>query len=120
MRRWLDTMEKLIADGDSAVTADFEFHRAISAATGNPYFERFMHFLGPVMIPRKSSLSPHLAGSQQQAYLRKIQHEHRLILDAIESRDPHAARLIIREHLHLEHRGFGKPAESQPARPKQL
>jgi len=119
MRRWLDTMETLIAEGDSAVAADFEFHRAISAATGNPYFERFMYFLGPVMIPRKSSLPSERDSSQQQLYLKKIQHEHQLILDAIERRDPHTARRIVREHLNLEHRGLDKSAVSRPPRARQ-
>ena len=56
MRRLLDAIDASIAADEAAIELDFAFHRAISAATGNPYFERFMHFLGPVIIPPDRSV----------------------------------------------------------------
>ena len=56
MRRWLDSIDASISAGDAAIEADFAFHRSISAATGNPYFEKFMHSLGPASFRRDRSV----------------------------------------------------------------
>ncbi len=99
MRRWLDAMDASISAGDAAIESDFAFHCAISAATRNPYFERFMHFLGPVIIPPRS-IRPQLeTPDQRRLYLEYIQAEHRRIYQAIERRNPETARLALREHL---------------------
>ncbi|MDQ0391495.1 FadR/GntR family transcriptional regulator [Labrys monachus] len=99
MRHWLDAIDASIAAGESAVEADFAFHRAISSATRNPYFERFMHFLGPVIIPRQSVRPEAETPGQRRHYLEQVQVEHRRLYDAIESGDPAASRLRLREHL---------------------
>jgi GntR family transcriptional repressor for pyruvate dehydrogenase complex len=99
MARFLDTIDQSIAAGGSAVDADFSFHRAISSATGNPYFERFMHFLGPVVIPRQSVRPVSETAKQRRKYLEQVQLEHRRIFQAIERRDVDAARLNLRGHL---------------------
>jgi len=44
MRQFIEKIGHSIAAGGLAIDADFAFHRAISTATGNPYFERFMFF----------------------------------------------------------------------------
>ena len=99
MRRSLEIIDASIAAGDSAVEPDFAFHRAISSATGNPYFGRFMHFLGPVIIPRQS-IRPHMETPEQRRfYLEQVQTEHRRIYQAIEQRNVGAARFTLREHL---------------------
>ncbi|HWK43376.1 MAG TPA: FadR/GntR family transcriptional regulator [Stellaceae bacterium] len=99
MRRSLEIIDASIAAGDSAVEPDFAFHRAISSATGNPYFGRFMHFLGPVIIPRQS-IRPNLETPEQRRfYLEQVQAEHRRIYQAIERRNVEAARFTLREHL---------------------
>ena len=99
MRHWLDEIDRNIAVGGGAIEADFAFHRTISQATGNPYFERFMHFLGPVMIPRQSVRPLTLTPEKHRQYLQGVQLEHRRIYRAIESQDVDGARLIIRKHL---------------------
>jgi GntR family transcriptional repressor for pyruvate dehydrogenase complex len=99
MRRWLEAIDASIAAGDSAIESDFAFHRAISAATRNPYFERFMHFLGPVIIPPRSIRPLSETPDQRRLYLEHIQAEHRRILQAIERRNAEAARSALREHL---------------------
>ena len=99
MRRWLDAIDASIAAGDSAIESDFAFHCAISAATGNPYFERFMHFLGPVIIPTRSIRPLSETPDQRQLYLEHIQAEHRRIYQAIERRNAETARFALREHL---------------------
>ncbi len=99
MRRCLDAIDASISAGDAAIEADFAFHRAISAATGNPYFERFMHSLGPTIIPPRSIRPQSETPEQRRLYLEHIQAEHRRIYQAIERRNPETARLALREHL---------------------
>jgi GntR family transcriptional repressor for pyruvate dehydrogenase complex len=99
MRGYLDAIDTSIAEGGSAIEADFAFHRAISSATGNPYFERFMHFLGPVVIPRQLMRPPQETPEQLAAYLAHVQKEHRRIYQAIERQNGKAARTYLRRHL---------------------
>jgi GntR family transcriptional regulator, transcriptional repressor for pyruvate dehydrogenase complex len=99
MSQFLEKIDQSIAAGGSAIDADFAFHRAISTATGNPYFERFMHFLGPVVIPRQSVRPQSETPEQRRLYLEQVQLEHRGIYHAIERRDGESARLSLRRHL---------------------
>jgi GntR family transcriptional repressor for pyruvate dehydrogenase complex len=99
MRRCLDAIDAAIAAGEAAIEPDFAFHRAISAATGNPYFERFMHSLGPAIIPPRSIRPLSETPEQRRLYLEHIQAEHRRIYQAIERRNAETARLALREHL---------------------
>jgi len=99
LRQCLDAIDASIAAGDPAIEADFAFHRSISAATGNPYFERFMHSLGPVIIPPRSIRPLSETAEQRRLYLEQIQAEHRRIYQAIERRNAETARFALREHL---------------------
>jgi GntR family transcriptional regulator, transcriptional repressor for pyruvate dehydrogenase complex len=99
MSQFLEKIDRSVASGGSAIDADFAFHRAISTATGNPYFERFMHFLGPVVIPRQSVRPQSETPDQRRLYLEQVQLEHRAIYHAIERRDVESARLTLRRHL---------------------
>jgi GntR family transcriptional repressor for pyruvate dehydrogenase complex len=99
MRRWLDSMDASISAGDAAIEADFAFHRSISAATGNPYFERFMHSLGSAIIPPRSIRPQSETPEQRRLYLEQIQAEHRRIYQAIERGNAETARFALREHL---------------------
>ncbi|HEY9568698.1 MAG TPA: GntR family transcriptional regulator, partial [Thalassobaculum sp.] len=49
----VEAFDAAIGSGD-AVAADFEFHKAICQATGNPYFDSFLEFLGHHIIPRQT------------------------------------------------------------------
>jgi GntR family transcriptional regulator, transcriptional repressor for pyruvate dehydrogenase complex len=108
MRQGLQEIDAAIAAGESAVKLDFAFHRAISVATGNPYFERFMYFLGPVMIPRQSIKSRKTTADQQRQYLERVQGEHWKIYHAIERQDVEGARNALREHLDMGRMGYMK------------
>ena len=95
----LAKIDAAIADGDAAVEADFEFHRAIAGATGNPHFENFLGYLGHYIIPRQSVRIEKTGRDEQVAYLRKVQREHHAISGAIAKRDVEAARAAMRTHL---------------------
>ena len=95
----LEDIERAAESGRAAVDEDLAFHRAIAEATGNPEFARFLQFIGGHLIPRRtvSGLTERMGG--ERAYLALIQEEHRRISQAIESRDPKAAREAMRRHL---------------------
>lgn len=109
----LEAIEAASAAGRSAVDEDLEFHRAIAEATGNPEFARFLQFIGGHLIPRRtvSGLTERMGGSR--AYLALIQEEHRRICQAIESRDPKAAREAMRRHLTRSLERYRKLAADQ-------
>lgn len=96
MRRALDDLKQTASDGRDSVGADFEFHLAIARATGNRYFTDIMGHLGTVVIPR-SRLQVNTPEREQ--YLERVNFEHESIYDAIERRDPEAARAAMRMHL---------------------
>jgi len=95
----LEALEAAIARGELAADADFEFHHAIAAATGNPYFAQFLEFLGRFIIPRLSVRTAVATPAQQGAYLALIQAEHRAIAAAIHAGDAAVARDAMRRHL---------------------
>ncbi|MFZ4808952.1 MAG: FadR/GntR family transcriptional regulator [Hyphomicrobiaceae bacterium] len=92
-------IDTALRNGDAAVTEDFEFHRAIAAATGNPQFTQFLVFLGRHVIPRQSIRSALVSGAEQSTYMEVIQKEHARISSAIHARDPAEARRAMRAHL---------------------
>jgi GntR family transcriptional regulator, transcriptional repressor for pyruvate dehydrogenase complex len=115
MRRWLDAIDASIEAGGSAIESDFAFHCAISAATGNPYFERFMHFLGSVIIPPRSIRPSSETPDQSRLYLQHIQAEHRRIYQAIERRNVETARSALREHLEGSRERHRRTFYNEPA-----
>ncbi|MBT9293234.1 FadR/GntR family transcriptional regulator [Prosthecodimorpha staleyi] len=77
------------------VAPDLAFHRAIAAATQNPYFGRFLDQLGDLAVPRRRLPASNLAPD----YLDMVEREHQAIRDAIAAGDPDAAAAHMRRHL---------------------
>jgi len=97
--RALEAFEQAIREGDNAVDADYQFHHAVSQATGNDYFRSFIEFLGRHIIPRRSVHVDSQNPKAQKAYLTKVHKEHQAIHRAIEQADARAARRTMRRHL---------------------
>jgi GntR family transcriptional repressor for pyruvate dehydrogenase complex len=95
----LKALDAAIARGGLAVEADFDFHKAIFAATDNPYFLRFLEFLGHFIIPRQSVRAEFGTAEERSTHLRRIRDEHVAIYDAIAAREPGRARDAARRHL---------------------
>jgi GntR family transcriptional repressor for pyruvate dehydrogenase complex len=95
----LEMVDAAIARGESAIEQDLAFHCAISTATGNPYFERFIHFLEPVIIPRQTIPLGLESAEDRRTYLSQVQLEHRRIHEAVAAGDVQAARSCTRVHL---------------------
>lgn len=96
MRRALDELERTAAEGQDSVGSDFAFHLAIARATGNRYFTDIMSHLGTMVIPRSRL---HVSTPERVQYLERVNFEHENIYDAIERRDPEAAKAAMRMHL---------------------
>jgi GntR family transcriptional repressor for pyruvate dehydrogenase complex len=99
----IETLDAAIAamtranrEGADGVPADLAFHRALAAATGNPYFGRFLDQLGELALPRRRLLPNASFG---QDYLALVEREHRAIRDAVESQDSALAAAAMRGHL---------------------
>ncbi|WP_414472670.1 FadR/GntR family transcriptional regulator [Microvirga sp. M2] len=86
------------AQGDGG-RGDFEFHLAIARATNNPYFEKFLSFIGPQIIPRIRMSSLQTQRVSDQEYHATLQKEHVAIVEAIADRNANAARDAMRAHL---------------------
>ena len=98
IHRAVEAFDAAIASGD-AVAADFQFHKAICEATGNPYFASFLEFLGYHIIPRQTVRVQVSSPEEMTRYLQKVAREHHQIVTAIEARDGTAARRAMGRHL---------------------
>ena len=84
------------AAGGDGLGADLAFHRAVAAATGHPYFGRFLGELGELALPRRRIAAVASFGPD---YLERVEGEHRAIRDAIAVGDAARAAAAMREHL---------------------
>ncbi|ASN18307.1 FadR/GntR family transcriptional regulator [Arthrobacter sp. YN] len=95
-----------------SMRADFEFHRAVAAATGNPFYTDCISALGQTMItmPR-----PRLVASEDRdspERFAQVVHEHSSIYAAIAEGDQVAAAAAMRLHLNNSRRRFTGSARS--------
>ncbi len=102
-------LEQFTASADHpshAMKADFEFHRAIAAASGNPFYADCLSALGQTMIamPRTRLMTDveHYA----RDHFDQVVHEHRSIAAAIADGDESAAAAAMRTHLANSRRRF--------------
>ncbi|KKW67772.1 GntR family transcriptional regulator [Lampropedia cohaerens] len=96
----LDAFDRVIeAPQGQSIEPDRAFHAAIAHATGNAYFTNILGQLGQAIIPRTRINLSHLNDAARVEYLRYINREHRVVLAAIERRDPESARAAMRTHL---------------------
>jgi len=109
----LDTMDRAIERGETAIDEDRAFHRAIAEATGNPQFVRFLEFLGHFVIPRRAVADAPWRKEGARPFLDLFQKEHRAIFEAIRERSPEAARGAMRKHLTNSLKRYRKLAEDQ-------
>ena len=91
--------ERLLRAGRPTGPADFAFHRAIAAATGNPFYIEILDALGKRAIPCDVTSPWSTELTQNHDYQVGLQKEHRAILGAIAAGDADAARAAMRNHL---------------------
>lgn len=98
IRAALERLDTAVATVTVGQDADLDFHFAIAAATGNPFYERVMGVLRPPLefcigLARTLSLThPH-------ERVRVVQAEHEAVCEAIEANAAERARAAMRLHL---------------------
>jgi DNA-binding FadR family transcriptional regulator len=92
-------LENIVKGDDYGIAADLDFHRILAGATKNPYFARFLDFLGGFAVPRRHVSRHTDEDKEQRSYLSVIEREHRAIRDAIAMGDSNLAAAMMRAHL---------------------
>lgn len=86
-------------EDQEGIDADFALHRAIAQGSRNPYFVRFIDFLGARIIPPRSIVVEKSSPESKRKYIVRIQREHRRIIEAIDAQQTEAAMAAMRAHL---------------------
>jgi DNA-binding FadR family transcriptional regulator len=87
------------AGPEEAVEADFAFHRAVTAASGNRFYVDLLDSLGPMMIMLPRARLRGAYSHTDATHVERVRHEHAAIADAVLARDPDTARAAMRVHL---------------------
>lgn len=90
---------RLLAESNPTGKTDFAFHRAIAAATNNPFYLEVLDALGSRTIPCDVASPWGTESVLTYEYQVGLHEEHRRILDAISARDADGAREAMRDHL---------------------
>jgi len=90
---------RLLKNGGATGRTDFAFHRAIAAATNNPFYIEVLDALGSRTIPCDVASPWGTESVLTHAYQVGLHEEHRRILFAISAQDAEAAREAMRDHL---------------------
>jgi GntR family transcriptional repressor for pyruvate dehydrogenase complex len=85
--------------GEATGRNDFEFHRAIAAATNNPFYVEVLDALGMRAIPCDITSPWGTDSVLSREYQQGLQAEHLAILKAISSGDADGSRQAMRDHL---------------------
>jgi DNA-binding FadR family transcriptional regulator len=96
--RALELLEQQIQDGAITASADFAFHQAVAAASGNILFEQVLQSLDEA-IRRGMVIALGLTKERSPERARRVLDEHRAIYDAIARHDSQGASLAMRYHL---------------------
>lgn len=99
MWRQYEQIDDAQAKDQESTDPDFALHRAIAQGSRNPYFLRFIDFLGARIIPPRSIVVENRSPDDRRRYIARIQREHRRIIEAIVAKDAEAAMTAMRAHL---------------------
>jgi DNA-binding FadR family transcriptional regulator len=93
--------DRLLKLGTPTGKTDFAFHRAIAAATNNPFYIEVLDGLGSRTIPCDVASPWGTENVLTYEYQEGLQREHMRILQAISAQDAQGAREAMRQHLSL-------------------
>jgi GntR family transcriptional repressor for pyruvate dehydrogenase complex len=99
MRETFNEFGRLLESGTPTGRTDFDFHRAIAAATNNPFYLEVLEALGSRTIPCDVASPWGTESVLTYEYQVGLHEEHRSILSAICDQNEDAAREAMREHL---------------------
>ena len=106
--------ERLLKLGTPTGKTDFAFHRAIAAATNNPFYIEVLDGLGSRTIPCDVASPWGTESVLTYEYQKGLQQEHLAILKAISAQDADAAREAMRQHLSLSQDRYRNRLREQP------
>src|SRR5579864_4045159 len=93
LREAVAIMDASLEDADAYIEADLDFHLALAEAAGNPIVLSLIDSI--VGLLREQRLRTfHVKGGPERG-----QQHHKRILEAVELRDPQAARAAMHAHL---------------------
>jgi GntR family transcriptional repressor for pyruvate dehydrogenase complex len=108
--------ERLLKLGTPTGKTDFAFHRAIAAATNNPFYIEVLDGLGSRTIPCDVASPWGTESVLTYEYQTGLQREHLAILRAISAQDAEGAREAMRQHLSLSQQRYrNRLREQAPA-----
>lgn len=87
------------ASPEEAVEADFAFHRAVAAASGNRFYLDLMDSIGPMMIMLPRTRLPEEFSLTDTAHVERVRREHDNVAAAVIAGDADTARAAMRVHL---------------------
>lgn len=90
---------RLLKLGNPTGKTDFAFHRAIAAATNNPFYIEVLDALGSRTIPCDVASPWGTESVLTYEYQVGLHEEHKRIMHAISAQNSEAARAAMREHL---------------------
>lgn len=87
------------AEPEQAVEADFAFHRAVAAASGNRFYLDLLDSLGPMMIMLPRTQLADAYSLTDATHVERVAREHDNVAAAVLAGDPDTARAAMRVHL---------------------
>ena len=87
------------AEPEHAVEADFAFHRAVAAASGNRFYLDLLDSLGPMMIMLPRARLGDAYSLTDATHVERVAREHDNVAAAVLAGDPDTARAAMRVHL---------------------
>ena len=84
---------------EEAVEADFAFHRAVAAATGNHFYLDLIESLGPMMILLPRTRLGDAYSLTDAVHVERVRREHENVAAAVRAGDPETAQAAMRVHL---------------------
>jgi GntR family transcriptional regulator, transcriptional repressor for pyruvate dehydrogenase complex len=84
---------------EDQVDADFGFHRAVAAASGNRFYLDLLDSLGPMMIMLPRTRLADAYSLTNAGHVDRVRREHDNVASAIVAGDPDIARAAMRVHL---------------------
>ena len=105
--------ERLLSIGQPTGKTDFAFHRAIAAATNNPFYVEVLDALGSRTIPCDVTSPWGTDSVLTREYQEGLQREHLIILRAISAGDADAARNGMRAHLSASQQRYRERLEGR-------
>jgi GntR family transcriptional regulator, transcriptional repressor for pyruvate dehydrogenase complex len=87
------------AEPEHAVEADFAFHRAVAAASGNRFYLDLLDSMGPMMILLPRTRLGDAYSLTDASHVERVRHEHDNVAAAVLAGDADTARAAMRVHL---------------------